>query len=186
MGALPVPRMTVEEYLAADQTSERPLEYHDGEVFPLAEASLAHGAIQFNLSSALRSKLEAGPCRGTGSVRVRVSPTQYLYPDVLVFCGQPELSKESDPSLTNPKVIFEILSPSTSDYDFGAKFQLYRQLPSFEEYILIAQDQPKVEVFRRLPDGRWILTIYEGLEATISLDSLNIQLPLSEIYARVF
>lgn len=135
--------MTVEEYLAADQGSECPLEYHDGEIFPMAEASLRHGMIAIKLARCVDQRLDGTPCRGSGPVRIRINPTKFLHPDFLVFCGQPVLTSESDPSLTNPKVIFEILSPSTEGYDYSGKFQLYRQLPSFEEYVLVAQEQPR-------------------------------------------
>ena len=118
-------------------------------------------------------------------MRVRISPVQYVQPDLIVYCGQPVLTAESDPSLTNPKVIFEILSPTTEGYDYSGKFQLYRQLPSFEEYVLVAQEQPRVEVFRRMPDGKWILSTYEGNESTAVIESLNVQLPLGEIYSQL-
>lgn len=177
--------MSVEEYLAADQIAERPLEYHDGEVFPLAEATLAHGRIALKVGRALDQRLDGTPCFASGPARVRVSSSQYLYPDVLVVCGQPVITSVPDSSLTNPKVIFEILSPSTANYDFGAKFHIYRQLSSFEEYVLIAQDQPRVDVLRRLPDGRWILTINEGLDAVMDLESIQVKIPIREIYAGI-
>jgi len=79
-------------------------------------------------------------------------------------------------------VIVEILSPSTADCDYGGKFALYRGLPSFEEYLLIAQDEPRIEVFRKMPDDRWVLSSYVGLDATVRVESLEIDLPLAEIY----
>ena len=185
MNALPIPRLSVEEYLAADLVSDRPLEYHDGEIFPIAEASLRHAAIEVNVGSLLKQRLSGTTCNVIGTMRVRISQTQYVQPDIIVYCGQPTLTKESEPSLTNPKVVFEILSPSTADYDYGGKFQLYRQLPSFEEYVLVAQDQPRVEVFRRMPDGKWLLSTYEGEESTAAVESLDMQLPLREIYAQL-
>jgi Uma2 family endonuclease len=84
-----------------------------------------------------------------------------------------------------PKVIVEVLSTSTADYDYGGKFALYRSLASCEEYLLIAQDEPRIEVFRKTEDRRWILTSYEGLDATVRVESLDISLPLSEIYMEV-
>ncbi|MBL8174052.1 MAG: Uma2 family endonuclease [Bryobacterales bacterium] len=185
MGALPVPKMTVKEYLEADQASERPLEYHDGEIFPLAEASLRHAAIETRIGALLHQGLKNKPCEAIGTMRVRVSPTQYVQPDLIVYCGKPVLTDESDPSLTNPSVIFEILSPSTAGYDYSGKFQLYRQLPSFEEYLLVAQDQPRIEVFRRMTDGRWLLTVYEGESAVAKVESLEIEIPLAEIYSQL-
>lgn len=183
--ALPVPRMTVEEYLAADAVAERPLEYHDGEVFPMVDATPAHAALVANIIVCLGSRLSGSPCRAFVQLRVNVSSSKYLYPDVLVSCGHLALKGQNDPSLTNPKVIFEILSPATEGYDYNGKFQLYRQLPSFEEYVLIAQDQPRVEVFRRLPDDKWVRSTYEGNESTAVIETIDVGIPLSELYAQL-
>ena len=79
-------------------------------------------------------------------------------------------------------MIVEVLSPSTQGYDRSRKFDLYRLLPSFEEYVLVSQDKPSVEVIRKSPDGRWIITFYEGLEALAKVESLDIALPLAELY----
>lgn len=175
--------MTVKEYIEADQVSDRPLEYHDGEIFPLAEASIRHAAIELSIGEMLHKGVKGKPCRALGTMRVRISPTQYLQPDLIVYCGQPELTAESDPSLTNPKVIVEILSPTTAGYDYGDKFELYRRLASFEEYVLVAQDKPRIEVFRRVQYSRWLLSTYEGEAATAVIESIDVRLPLAEIYA---
>lgn len=177
--------MTVEEYLAADAVAERPLEYHDGEVFPMVDATPAHAALVANVILCLGSRLRGSPCRAFVQLRVSVNPSQYLYPDVVVCCGQLALKGGNDPSLTNPKVIFEILSPATEGYDYNGKFQLYRQLPAFEEYVLIAQDQPRVEVFRRLPGDKWVRSTYEGNESRAVLETLDIEIPLGELYAQL-
>ena len=183
MSAAPVVKMSVEEYLAADRAAERASEYHDGEMFPLEDVSLRHGRLVNNVASQVIERLEGGPCQIVSLIRVRVSPTKFIYPDQTIICGEPALTDEHADTITNPKVIVEVLSPSTKNYDHGDKFALYRRLPSFEEYVLIAQDQPNVEVFRKTADGRWLLTIYEGLDAVAKLDSLDIALPLAELYA---
>ena len=148
---------TVEQYLAADRAAEQKCEFHDGEMFPIEAASLKHSFIAANVAGALR--LRGGPCRRViAPVRVRVSPTKFLYPDVFVYCGEPALTDQHADTLTNPKVIVEILSPSTKDYNYGSKFEFYRLLPSFEEYVLISQTEPRVEVLRRNAHDRWTLT----------------------------
>jgi Uma2 family endonuclease len=177
--------MTVAEYIAADEASERRLEYHDGEVCPLAWANFPHAMIQANMAYGLSLRLRGKPCQIIGTMRVRVSPVQYLQPDLIVYCGEAALTPEPDASLTNPKVLFEILSPSTADYDYGSKFQLYRLLPSLEEYVLVAQDQPRVEVFRKSAGGKWILSSYQGEQSAVAVESLEIELPLTEIYANL-
>ena len=181
--AIPIPRITVDDYLAADATSETPLEFHDGEIFPVLDATLPHGKLASKLARCIDPQLDGTPCISSSFTRVRVSATKYVYPDFLIICGQPILAADSDPSLTNPKVIFEIHSTSTEGYDYGGKFQLYRQLPSVEEYVLIAQDQPCIEVFRRMPENKWVLSTYEGREAQALLESIPLTLPLAELYA---
>ena len=186
MSALPITRLPVEEYLALDRAAELPSEYHDGEMFPILSGSLPHSLLQFNFGRRLAERLDGTPCRLAGaSLRVRVNATKYVYPDVLVYCGKPELTDEHSDTITNPKVIVEILSPSTEDYDYGKKFILYRSLPSFEEYVLVAQDQPRVEVSRRTPENRWVLTTYQGLDITVQVESLGISIPMAEIYTDI-
>jgi Uma2 family endonuclease len=114
-----------------------------------------------------------------------VSPTKFLIPDIIVVCGKPALTDEHQDTITNPKVIVEILSPSTADYDYGEKFILYRRLESFEEYLLVSQDQPRVEVARKTPDKRWVISTYEGMDAVVNVESLDVSLPLRDIYGGV-
>ena len=185
MGAFPIPRISVEEYLRLDDESELPLEYHDGEVFEIEGASIAHGAIGSNVSRRVSERLDHSPCRSYIAPLVRVSASKYLYPDLVVVCGKVITSDDRAKTLVNPKVIVEILSPSTEGYDCHRKFAFYQQIPTFEEYILIAQDQPKVEVFRKAPENRWILSIYEGAGAIALVESLEIELPLDQIYAGI-
>ena len=183
MSASPIPKFSVEEYLAIDRAAERRSEYYDGEMFPVIAASWEHGRVALNTARRLAERLDRHPCRAVNStVRLRVSPTKFVYPDFMVVCGKPVFTDDKRETLTNPKVIVEILSPSTADYDYGGKFALYRSLPSFEEYLLIAQDEPRIEVFRKTPDGRWILSSHVGLETTVRVESLDIDLPLAEIY----
>ncbi len=182
MSAAAIVRLSVEEYLALDRAAERHSEYHDGEMFPVVLSSLAHSLIQVNAGHCLLAGLRGTPCRVAGTLRVRVSPSKFVYPDVLVYCGKPETTDDHIDTLTNPKVIVEILSPSTEDYDYGKKFVAYRELASFQEYLLISQDKPRVEVFRRMPDERWVLTTFEGPEAVVAVESLGISIAMSELY----
>ena len=186
MGALPVTKFSVEEYLAIDRAAEIPSEYHDGEIFPLLATSLQHSLLHANLCRRLSERLDHTPCHVAGSsIRVRTSPTKFVIPDIAVYCGKPALTDEYQDTLTNPKVIVEILSPSTADYDYGGKFIQYRQLESFEEYVLVAQDKPRVEVFRKAGDKHWTITTYEGLDAVAAVETLSISLPLIEIYSGI-
>jgi Uma2 family endonuclease len=175
--------ISVEEYLALDRAAELPREYHDGEMFPMEAVTVKHGRITANTIRRLSERLDGKPCRVLNApVRVRVRPTKFVYPDILVVCGKVDVTDEAQDTVTNPKVIVEVLSPSTAGYDYGGKFALYRRLPSFEEYVLIAQDEPRIEVFRKNSDGHWVLYSYEGLESDVRVETLNIDLPLAEIY----
>lgn len=184
MSAIVVPRLSVEEYLAIDRLAELKSEYHDGAMLPIAAVSWEHAIIAGNLAGLFHGALRGGPCRTAISpIRVRVSPTRFIYPDLAVVCDAPVFTDEKVDTITNPKVVVEVLSPSTADYDYGGKFHLYRRLSSFEEYILVSQNEPRVEVFRKTPDGRWVLTTYEGSSAEITVESLGISIPMVEIYA---
>ncbi|MBM3736815.1 MAG: Uma2 family endonuclease [Acidobacteria bacterium] len=185
MNAVPVRKLTAAEYLALDREAEHKSEFHDGEIFPVVAASWEHSQIVIQMGWRLAERLAGTPCRAGSAVRVRVTPTKYVYPDIAVICGKAALTDETRDTLTNPKVIVEVLSPSTEDYDRGGKFVLYRGLPSFEEYVLVAQDAPRIEVFHRTPEGNWLLRIFDGLDAEVRLESLGISIPLSEIYSGI-
>ena len=185
MGAAAVLKISVEEYLAADRVAEIPSEYYDGEVFPISAVSWHHGVIAGNTGHGFAGRLACGPCRLAMRVRVRVTKAHFVFPDLVIVCGKPALTDEAADTITNPKVIVEVMSPPTSDYDHGAKFALYRRVPSLEDYVLIAQDQPNVEVFHKTPEGGWLLNTYEGLEAVAAIASLEIALPLAELYAGI-
>jgi Uma2 family endonuclease len=182
MGALPATKLSVEEYLALDRKAEVHSEYIDGELFPLVAASMAHSTIILNVLSFLKERLAKTSCRPFPLARVRASPTKFLIPDGVAVCGELALTDEYQDTLTNPKVILEVLSPSTADYDYGEKFILYRKLESFEEYLLVAQDKARVEVARKTNDNRWVISTYEGLDAAVRIESLSVSLPMTDIY----
>jgi Uma2 family endonuclease len=123
MGAAIVAKLSVEEYLALDRAAEVKSEYHDGEMLPLVAVTLSHGLISFRFGVLLDRQLAKTGCRIVPSgLRVRVSPSKFVIPDLLVYCGKAELTDEHQDTITNPKVIVEVLSPSTADYDYGGKF----------------------------------------------------------------
>ena len=183
MSALPIARLSVDEYLALDRAAEVPSEYHDGEMLPVASVSVEHADIGANLAVWAKKALRSSPCRMTGpSVRVRVKLTKFVIPDLMIYCGKPLVIDEFRDTVTNPKVIIEILSPSTADYDYGTKFILYRGLPSFEEYVLVSQNEARVEVYRKTQDGFWVLRTCSGLDAVVPIESIGAMLPLTDVY----
>lgn len=187
MSAVPQPFLTPQEYLAHERQAETKSEYFRGEVFAMAGASREHNLITGNVAGELRQHLRERPCEAyQADMRVKVSPTGlYTYPDVIVVCGEPEFEDAEVDTLLNPRVLVEVLSPSTADYDRGRKFTHYRRLSSLEEYVLISQDRPLVEHYVRQGPDEWLLTEQRSLQDTLVLPSIPCQLPLTEIYLKV-
>jgi Uma2 family endonuclease len=188
MSAVPKPRrLTVEEYFAIEDRAERKSEFYAGEMFQMAGASREHNVLSRNLAEHLFPALRGGPCQLFFSeMRVKVDRTGlYTYPDLLIVCGEPEFAPENRNTLTNPKVIFEVLSDSTERYDRTTKLRFYQQMPSLAEYVLVAQDEPLVERFARQPDGQWVHAAFAGLDATLTLATGPVRLSLADVYRGV-
>jgi len=187
MSAVPRPYLTPQEYLARERRAETKSEYLRGEMFAVPAASREHNLITGNITRELGQQLRDRDCEVYASdMRVKVGPTGlYTYPDVTVVCGKPEFEDAELDTLLNPKVIVEVLSPSTADYDRGGKFTHYRKLPSLEEYVLISQDRPLVEHYIRQAHDEWLLSERTSIEDTIDLPSIQCRLPLAEIYLKV-
>ena len=188
MNAIPKHRYTLEEYIELDKNSEERYEYFDGEVFALAGGNIEHATISANLVRALGNRLAGRHCRAlTSDVRVKVPAAfPYRYPDVSVVCGEPVIeSNLGQEMLVNPILLVEVLSSSTAAYDHGDKFSAYQSIASFREYLLISQERPHVVQYVRQPDNRWLRAEISGLAGLLTLESLDITLPLSEIYEQV-
>jgi len=178
--------ISVEEYLAMERATPEKHEYLDGEVFAMGGASYYHTLITINVVAGLHMQLRKSDCTvHANDLRVKVSPTGlYTYPDVVVVCGEPQFDDQMKDTLTNPMLIVEVLSETTKSYDRGDKFAHYRSLPSFMEYVLIAQDRPHIEHFLREPK-RWTLYEIDGMEDTIELPSICCILSLAGVYDKV-
>jgi Uma2 family endonuclease len=179
--------LSPEEYLELERRAERKSEYFQGEMFAMAGASYEHVTIAGNLFYELKLRLKATPCRAFSSeLRLRVAPNGlYTYPDVMVICGDPQFADERRDTVVNPILIVEVLSESTEAFDRGKKFAQYRALPSVLEYVMIAQDAPRIEQYLRQPDGHWLLAETSGRDANIRLASIDCVLPLAEIYDEI-
>ncbi|MEO6393058.1 MAG: Uma2 family endonuclease [Pyrinomonadaceae bacterium] len=187
--ALPTPPVYIsaEEYLRVEREADFKSEYVDGRIYAMSGGSPAHQTIAFNLTGELYSQLRDAPCRGfTSDAKVR-TPTDnlYTYPDLTVVCGEPVYADAKGDVLDNPVLIVEILSPTTEAFDRGRKFARYQEIVTLTDYVLIAQNEPRVEHFVRQPDGSWNLRPYTGLEASVSITSINCSLLLARIYDRV-
>lgn len=180
-------RYTLEEYFRIARDSEERLEYVDRQIVAMAGGTYIPSLIAANLVGELPVRLKGTPCQVLESnLRVGIRRAgRYTYPDVPVVCGKPEFDPKDDETVVNPRLLIEVLSPSTELSDRGEKFTRYRMLDSLQEYVLVSQDKPMVECFFRQLDGGWLLMPYSGLEAVAKLRSLQIEIPLTEIYAGV-
>lgn len=178
---------TPEEYLALEEKAWYRSEYDKGEIFAMSGGSANHNRIVRNVLTALDKALEGKPCEAfVADMRLQTKSKQlYTYPDVMVVCGELQFVKSRTDTVTNPSLIVEVSSPSTASYDRGEKFELYRSIDSFEEYVLIDQDRVHVEIFYRSKDRRWELTVLDDQQAVVVLQSLGLSIPMSEIYRRV-
>ncbi len=187
--ALPqrVPRLTPAEYLAKERAATYRSEYFDGEMFAMAGGSPRHSLIKVNVVSELRARLRHSPCTAYDSdLRILVARTGlYTYPDASVICGPLEFEDEQHDSVLNPTLVVEVLSESTEAYDRGKKFSHYRQIPALREYLLVSQEEPKIERFLRNDDGSWTLTEAAGLDSNLPLPALGIKIALREVYDKV-
>ena len=187
MSTVPKTLLTPQEYLARERQADFRSEYYRGEMFAMSGASWEHTLIKDSLASEAANQLKSGPCRVlTSDLRVKVQATDlYTYPDMVIVCAEPLFEDDTFDTLLNPRVVVEVLSPSTEKYDRGTKFAQYRQLPSVQEYVLVAQDRPLVERYVRQTDETWVLTAFSDLTQTFAFGAVPVQVPLAEIYRGV-
>lgn len=181
----PVRRYTVAEYLAMEEAAEYRSEFFEGEIFAMAGGSPTHDMICSECLRVVGNAILGSGCETFSSnMKVRNEASSiFYYPDLSVVCGIAEF--DEDGVLTNPRIVFEVLSPSTEAYDRGEKFQQYRQIKSLQEYVMVAQRKPQIDVFSKTDAGFWRIDNYDGLDAVIELRSLGIEIKLADIYRRV-
>ena len=187
MSALPKSFLSAAEYLAAERAAETKSEFFDGEMFAMAGTTKIHARIVMNLSRELSARLKGRTCEPFATdLRVKVEANGlYTYPDLVVVCGEQHFEDDQLDSLLNPTLIVEVLSESTERYDRVKKFDLYRALPSLQEYVLVSQSEPRVEQFLRQPNGDWNLRVTTDPAALVTLPSIACEIPFAEIYDRV-
>lgn len=178
---------SVEEYLELEREADERHEYLDGQIYLMAGESIEHSTINANVTTRLNIALVGTPCRVLSpNMKVRTSPTGlYAYPDAAVVCGEPQFHDDRRDILINPTVIVEVLSPFTEGYDRGEKFLRYQSLASLVDYLLVAQDTPRIEHFTRQADDRWLYSTTGDLTNSVHLASINCELRLSEIFDRI-
>lgn len=178
---------THDEYLAMEELSETKHEYFKGQIFAMSGGSVNHSRIAVNVMVELGSGLQSTTCETFNSdLRIYVKAHDlFTYPDISVICGRPDFFNNRTDTITNPIVIFEVLSPSTKDYDRGQKFEFYRSIPSLRDYVIIQQEKVTIEHHHKVGLNRWLLTEYANLDETLVIESINFALPIRRIYARV-
>jgi Uma2 family endonuclease len=187
MSRKPKTFVSPDEYLSFERAAEHKSEYLDGQIFAMTGASREHNLITTNLVRELSLGLRGRDCEVYPSdMRVRIpSANIYTYPDVVVVCGGPKFEDAALDTLLNPTLLVEVLSKSIESYDRTFKFAYYRTVESLAEYLLVAQDEYRVEHYSRQPDGRWAVEDHASREASVALASVGCTLRLTDVYERV-
>ena len=174
------------EYLQFERSSDIRNEYFDGEIFAMVGGSPRHSLIKLNLGAILRDRLLHASCTPYDSdLRILTPSGLYTYPDLSIICRELQFEDAQKDTVVNPTLIAEVLSPSTEAYDRGRKFAHYRMIESLQEYLLISQDFPRVERFSRNDDGTWTLSVANGLDQSITLESIGTTVALADLFAKV-
>lgn len=179
----PLTYINLVEYLEAEHSSQNRHEYLNGQVFGMTGGSREHNMIILNIGTQLRTRLRGSGCQVfVSDMKVRVETDNiFYYPDVVVTCNSQDTEKFF---LTKPFLIVEVLSSSTENIDRREKLLTYKKIETLQEYVLVSQDETKVELYRKDQDDNWIKYIL-GINDAVILDSVNLQLTMAEIYEDV-
>jgi Uma2 family endonuclease len=180
MNAMTQPKLTLEAFLAWENEQTEKHEFHRGEVFAMVGARRAHGCVVANLMRHFGNQLAGSPCRTfSDGMKVQINETTVLYPDLFVTCDKADLATEM--IFRAPKLVVEVLSPSTQAYDRSQKFALYRSILSLQEYILVDPETRRIEAFRRGPDNLWVL---HDMSEAVAMEAASIgaRVALADIF----
>jgi len=178
---------TPEEYFSYEEDAEYKSEYYNGEIIAMAGGSAEHSLISVNLTRRLAEQLDNRDCFVFESnMKLDIQAyNHFVYPDVMVVCGEIEFLPSRTDTIQNPILVIEVLSPATRHFDRGDKFAYYRSIPSMKEYAMVSQDEPMIEVFYKRDQKTWLYTIAKGLEDSVLFRTLNIELPLKHVYHKI-
>jgi len=178
---------TAHEYLELEESAEYKSEYYKGEIFAMAGGSINHNQITMNVGSQLTQYQPHHKCRSFATeLKLWIEELDFFaYPDLMIICEKPKFYPARTDIILNPLIIIEVLSRSTEAYDRGKKFQFYRSLPSFQEYILIDQYSVHIDQFYMNSQGKWILTDYNDIKDQLKFSKIDFEIPLEKIYALV-
>ena len=182
-----LPRMTPDEFLAWQEKQDKLYELVDGlPVLPLkmmTGATRAHDRVAVNILASLHRQLRGGPCAPTtDALAVRIPAGNIRRPDITVECGQ---GTRRGTSVEEPRVVIEVLSPSTRTFDRFRKLIEYQSIDSLRHILLVDTEAPRVDMVTRQPDGRWVPAAYEGLDAVIDLTAVGASLGLADVFEGV-
>jgi Uma2 family endonuclease len=180
------PTVTVDEYIGLEMRSDFRHEYDCGYMYAMSGASDDHMIIVNNISYSLTGQLDDTSCQPfTESMRVALPGQNYYYPDVVVTCGEREYELQREgKNLLNPIVLVEVLSTHTENYDKTRKLEVYQQIPSLTDYLLVRQDRVHIMHYARHERG-WTSAEYDQLTDEIVLASINSALSLARVYKKV-
>ena len=178
---------TPEEYLALEETAIDKSEYHDGEIVTMTGGTTNHNKLALNFCRKFPLTIKEQDYEiFINDVRLWISQNRrYFYPDIMVIQEEPIYQENNQTVVTNPLVIIEVLSNSTKNYDRGNKFFFYRSIPTFREYILIDQYSYHIEQFAKNSKSKWELTEYDSEDSVLTLESVEFQIPIRDIYQRI-
>lgn len=178
---------TAKEYLAREETATEKSEFYNGVIYTMAGGSFNHDMISGNAYAALHAFARTGSCTAfTSNMKLKIEAHNlYHYPDAMLICGTPKFEKNRKDVVLNPLILVEVLSKSTESYDRGKKFEYYRSLPTFQEYLLIDQERVYVEHYYRLHIGHWEYTILTDLVEVVKLQSITLEIPVRHLYEQV-
>lgn len=177
-------RYTIEEYLEMERASDVKHEYYQGEIFAMAGASDNHNYIFSNVFVKAGIQLLNKPCRPLGSdMRMHIPENTFnTYPDISIYCGNLTTTDKEKDTAIHPTIIIEILSESTRSYDLRAKFELYQNIPTLKEYILIDSESIDGRSYRIDADNRWVLEVYKTLQDIVLIPTVGVSLSMKDIY----
>ena len=176
-----------EEYLELESAAEYKSEYRDGEIVSMTGETTNHNRIAGNIYIAFRLAMRGQDSQVfIGNVRLWIPKKRfYTYPDIMVIYGKPEYFNERKDTITNPQVIVDVLSKSTKDYDRGDKFNAYKTIPTFQEYILIDQTKIQIEQYSKTANKRWLYREYDEEDTALVFNSFQLEIPVPDIYEKV-
>lgn len=184
MASLPATLLTEEQYLSLERKAETRSEFHDGQMFAMAGGSPNHSLLSNTIGALLHGQMPKGCRTFNADLRIKVSSAGlYTYADCSVICGDLQYADDQRDAILNPLLIVEVLSPSTEGYDRGKKFEFYRTIGSFREYLIVHQDRLHVEHFSKQDDGSWLLREHAGPDASVVIMRLDVRIPLADLYA---